>query len=210
MEQLEVITAIGEGVWGNHKYQVALKTRACTYHDALHQSTRKVLRYLFSFGPSISISDSRSFRTEEKRRVFMAESFSALSMSEIAESNRQWKQLTSPLQSVVDHKLTTVSFVEDYLQLDFSPYRFLVYNWPDISMDGKTLQLSDQGYSDSLLSFVGKQVSGFDEYLDKGLVIGFSDGSSISVPLRVSAEFPSPEVAGLSGPNINAFIWPAN
>src|SRR6266436_266139 len=211
MEQVEVVTAKGEGMWGARKYQVALKTRIRTYHDSLNQISRKVLSYLFTFGaPSGSIPYSRSFPTEEKRRLFLAESFTELSMEEISESNQQWKRLTSPLQSVVGHKLTVVSFVTDYLQLEFRPFGFLIYNWPNLSIDGRIIRFAEEGYRDCLLTFVGKQVSGVDEYLDKGLALEFFDRSSISVPLKVSADFQSPEVAEFSGPNVNGFVWRAN
>jgi len=43
--------------------------------------------------------------------------------------------------------MTTATFVEDYLQLDFSPYGFLVFHWPNIFANGRTLQFSDQGIS---------------------------------------------------------------
>jgi hypothetical protein len=210
MDQIEAVTAKGEGMWGTQKYQVALKTKVLTYHDSLSQFSRKVLSYSFTFGGSSgSIPDSRSFPTEEKRRLFLARSFTELRLEEIPESNQQWKRLTSPLQSVVGCKLTAVSFVMDYLQLEFPPYGFLIYNWPVLSIDGRTVRFAEEGYRDCLRSFAGKQVSRVDEYLDKGLALEFLDGSSISVPLKVGADFSSPEVAEFSGPNINGFIWQA-
>jgi len=61
MEQVEVVTAKGEGMWGTRKYQVALKIRIGTYHDSLNQISKKVLSYSFTFGgPSGFIPDSRS------------------------------------------------------------------------------------------------------------------------------------------------------
>jgi len=211
MEQIEAVTAKGEGSWGAQKYEIVLKTKIRTYHDSLNQFSRKVLSYSFTFGaPSGCIPNSRSFPTEEKRRLFLSKSFTELSLEEIPEASQQWKRLTSPLQLVVGCKLTAVSFVMDYLQLEFSPYGFLIYNWPILSIDGKTTRFAEGGYRECLRTFVGKQVSGVDEYLDKGLALEFLDGSSFSVPLKVGADFPSPEVAEFSGPNINGFVWQAN
>jgi len=161
MERLEVITAKGEGIWGNQKFQVAQKTQVRAYYDSLHLSTSKVLRYLFTFGSSISNSDRHFLCSDEERRKFVAQPFVELSLDEIPDSNRKWNVVFSPW--------------EDCLQLEFSPYGFFVYNWPNIFANGRTLQFSDQGYRGCLLAFIGKQPSGFDEYLDKGLVLLFSN-----------------------------------
>lgn len=151
-------------MWGTRKYQVALKTRVRTYRDSLNKSSRRVLSFLFTFSVSPgSIPDSRTFRTEERRRLFLAESFTQLSMEEIPESNLQWKRLSFPLQSVVSHKLTAVSSVMDYQELEFPPYGFLIYNWPNLWIDGRAIRFADAGYRDCLYAFVGKQVSGIDE-----------------------------------------------
>lgn len=177
MEEVEIVTAKGEGIWGTQKYQVALRTRVRTYHDSLNQSCRKLQSYSFTFdAPSVSISDSRSFQTEEKRRLFMADSFTELFMEEIPEAKQQWKKVISPVQSVLGRKLTAVSFVMDYLELEFPPYRFLIYNWPNLSVDGRTFRPAEEGYRDCLPAFVGKLLSGADEYLDKGLALEFSIG----------------------------------
>ena len=209
MEEVEVVTAQGEGVWGNQKYRVALKTRIQTYHDSLGNSEKQVLKYLFTFN-SPSISDGRFFPSEEKRRSFMAQSFTELTTEEVPESARKWTKLTSEVESVIGHKLTAVTFIMDYLQLEIPPYGFFVYNWPNLDVGGKLTRFSDKGYRDALLTFVGKQVSRFDEYLDRGLTLEFHDGSSLSVPIKVGADFLSPEVAEFWGPNVSGFMWQAN
>ena len=131
MEEVELITAKGEGVWGNQKYRVVLKTRVRTYHDSLRKFEKQVSRHLFTFD-SPSISDWRFFPSEEKRRLFFAESFTELNTKEIPESARQWKELTSPVRAVEGNKLTAVTFHMDHLQLEIPPHRFRIYNWPHL------------------------------------------------------------------------------
>src|SRR5271168_395580 len=160
MEEVEAVTATGEGVWGNQKYLVTLGTRIQTYHDSLGQSEKQVSKYFFTFQAN-SIADSRFFWSEEGRRAFLAQSFTELSTAEIPESARHWTKLTSKVELVVGCKLTAVTFVMDYLQLDLPPYGFFVYNWPHLYVDGKFAQFSDEAYRNVLHTFVGKQVSRF-------------------------------------------------
>jgi hypothetical protein len=211
MDELEMTTAEGEGVWGNQKYHVALKIRSRTYYDSSRKSSKKVLSYLFTFGAqSISISDRRIFQSEAQRRLFLKKSFSELIVQEIPESGRRWTKLTSPVESIVGHKVSAVTFVEDYFQLELPPHKFNIYNWPHLSLGGEVLRFSDREYRAALSAYAGKQVSGFDEYLDRGLTLEFSDGSSISVPVKVDADFLCPEVAELWGSNICWYTWRAN
>jgi hypothetical protein len=206
MEEVEAVTAKGEGVWGNQKYRLTLKTRIQTYHDSLAKFEKQISKYSFTF-QSDSIADSRFFWSEEERRAFLAQSFTELRTAEIAEPARQWTKLTSKVESVVGCKLTAVAFVMDYLQLDLPPYGFFVYNWPLLYVDAKCTQFSDEDYRKVLHTFVGKQVSRFDEYLDKGITLEFDDGSSLGVPLKVGADFSSPEVAEFWGPGVNGYVW---
>jgi hypothetical protein len=209
MEEVELITAKGEGVWGNQKYQVALTTRIRTYHDSLHKFEKRVSSYRFTFR-SPSISDRRIFPSEEKRRLFMAQSFTELMTEEITESAQRWEKLTSPVRAVEGHKLTAVIFVMGYLELEIPPHKFRAYNWPLLYVDGKTIRSSDAGYQETLRTFADKQVSRFDEYLDKGITLEFEHGSSLGVPVKVSADFRCPEVAEFWGPGVSGYIWQAN
>jgi hypothetical protein len=88
MEEVELVTAQGEGVWGNQKYQLTLKTRVRTNHDSLRKSEKHVSRYLFIFA-SPRISDLRFFPSQEKRRLFMAESFTELISEEVPQEARR-------------------------------------------------------------------------------------------------------------------------
>jgi hypothetical protein len=209
MEKLAMATARGEGVWGNQTYQVVLKTERREYGDSSSELHKTVLRYLFTFASSL-IEDRRIFTSDEKRRIFLKESFTELRLEEIPEPARKWEEVPSPLQPIVGRELTEVQFVLDYLRLGFPPYWFSIYNWPVLVSGGKIKRAVDDSYREILQSFVGRRISRLDEYLDKGLTLEFTDGSSISVPIKVGPDFHGPEVAEASGPKLSCYVWQAN
>lgn len=188
---------------------MAVKTLRCTYYDSLGKSNRRLVSYFFTFD-----SDRRSFASEEQRRSFMARSFSELRLDEIPENKRQWNRTISPLervcQALVGRRLSAVSFVMDYLQLDFPPYGFYVYNWPRLLLERRILGVEDHGYRDVLQELIGKKVSSVDDYLDTGLTIDFADGARLAVPIKVGDDFPCPEVAEFHGPGFSGMVWQAN
>lgn len=203
-------TALGEGIWGNQTYRVTLKTQSRRYIDSSGNVRKTLLNYLFTFESSARpVKDSRIFASPEKRRAFLAESFTELSLSEIPEPVRKWERVPSPIQPVVGRSLGAVTSVMDYLQLDFPPYGFYAYNWPVLSAAGKIKREADEGYRDMLQDFIGNRVSRFEEYLDKGLTLEFADRSSISIPVKVAPDYGCPEVAQFWGPNI-CYFWQAN
>jgi hypothetical protein len=211
MEKLEMATAHGEGLWGNQKYRVRLETERRDYTDSSGEVRKTLLSYLFTFECSSPlIRDRRIFASEEKRRIFLGQSFTELRLEEIPEGLRRWEKVPSPLQSIVGCALTEVEFVTYYLQLKFPPYRFSIYNWPVLVSGGETKRLTDEGYREMLQTFVGRRISRIEEYIDRGLTLEFGDGSSISVAIKVDSNYSCPEVAEVSGPKLNCYVWQIN
>ena len=208
MDKLEVITAEGEGVWGA-RYELRLLTSVCTYSDSLRQANKTLQSYVLEFG-SKSQADRRSFTTDEARKGFLEESFSDLVLTEIPESNRELRRIVSPLQAVVGEYLSSVNFVMDYLQLDFSGHGFTMNSWPTVTIGNRTLAHADGGYKDALCSLIGETATEVDEYWDTGLRLQFKNSSYINPSLRVERDFPSPEVATFSTRSrLFAIIWSA-
>jgi len=164
---------------------------------------------VLEFGPK-SQADSRSFKSDEDRRVFLEQSFSDLVLTEIPESKREIRRIVSPLQTVVGEYLSSVNFVMDYLQLDFPGYGFTMNNWPTITIENRTLAHAEGGYKDALCSLIGETVMVVEQYWDTGLRLQFKNGSYINLSLRVERDFPSPEVATFHTPARGfAIIWSA-
>ena len=206
MTSTRLITAEGKGLWGGKTYDVQLFTSSATYFDAAHKNARTVVGFGLSFA-SQSSSDMRGFESEDARAAFLKESFSSLFLKDIPISERKEQSVDSPLQSVVGEYLSSVTFVMDYLQLDFCGYGFNMYSWPLISIGGRTFAYSDPGYRDALCSLIGRTLDRIDEYLDKGLTFQFAEESCINLPLQVGMDFRSPEIAEFRGHDHEWVVW---
>lgn len=205
MEQVEITTAQGEGVWGNVRYQISLDTRFSTYHDSARTKNRTVARYFVSFKSS-KYADQREFESEEARRLFMEKSFSELSLAEIPKSECERRESVPSLRSLLGESVSAVTFVMDYLQVQLESGVLNFYNWPIVSIGEKTLRHGDVGYRDALCEFITKTIRAVDELLDEGLKLEFAD-SSIAVPLRVDKDFPGPEIAAFASRKGPWLIW---
>ncbi len=73
-------------------------------------------------------------------------------------------------------------FVRDYISLDFTGGLNL-YVWPSIHCADEILNHGNPAYTDSLIGLINVTVSAVDELLDLGLVINFSSGIKLVVPL---------------------------
>ena len=209
MDELEVVTSKGIGVWGDRKYELRLLTSFRCYSDSSRRESRTVQRYGLEFGQATR-GDRRWFNSDDARAAFLNSSFSDLVLTEIPEPNRQPHRVTSPLQTVVGEYLPSVTFVMDYLQLDFCGCGFTMNSWPTITIQDRTLAHTDGGYRDTMCSLIGETVAQVDEYWDAGLVLQFSNTASIRLALRVGTDFPGPEVATFHTPTeAFAIIWSA-
>jgi hypothetical protein len=209
MNKSEVVTSEGRGVWGGTKYEVRLLTTSRTYSDSLHQATKSVIRFVFEFGPKTG-SDRRTFNSEHARREFMKASFSDLDLADVPESKRESRRVDSPLRSIVGEYLSAVTFVMDYLQMDFSGNRFNMYCWPIVTICQKRLTHTEHGYKDAICSLIGETLTEVEEYFDTGLTLQFANGASVCLSLRADKHFPGPEVAEFSGTsNKSSIIWHA-
>ncbi len=94
MDESEVITSEGKGVWGA-RYELRLLNSIRTYSGSLRQENKTVQRYVLEFGPK-SQADRRSFESDEARRAFLEQSFSDLALTEIPESNRELRRMAHP------------------------------------------------------------------------------------------------------------------
>lgn len=209
MQQSEVVTATGFGVWGDARYELQLLTSSKTYCDSSGQATRTVTRFVLAFGIESQV-DRRWFRSERSRRTFIEQSFSNLALTDIPKSEQDTRQVKDPLQAAVGEYLSSVTFVMDYLQIDFCGHRFNMYNWPTVIIGAQTLTLTSNGYRDAICSLIGETLTGIEEYLDRGLTLQFKSGCSIGLSLRVGKDFPSPEVAEYWSPSQKPLIiWQA-
>ena len=67
---------------------------------------------------------------------------------------------TSPLEKLKGRNLSAVTFVQDYLQLQFDGPFLNIFVWPRITVSGKSLSFGMQGYRDELCGQIAKTVGG--------------------------------------------------
>lgn len=93
--------------------------------------------------------------------------------------------MSSPLNDLRDIQLSSVEFVQDYLQLHFETALLTLYVWPDVAdADAISVAFGEPGYRDALCSVIGETVS--EAALDEGssLTVEFENGTVIALSLR--------------------------
>lgn len=83
--------------------------------------------------------------------------------------------------------LSAVTFVQDYLQLQFDGPFLNLFVWPRVVVSGSTLSLGMPGYRDALCGQIGKSVAGLAVEADVTLRLFFTDGAMIEVSLLPNA-----------------------
>jgi hypothetical protein len=81
-------------------------------------------------------------------------------------------------------RLSSVVFVEDYLQLVFDDYVLTMFVWPEISRSSKMFKYESEGYRDALSSLVNRRIVEAREYPGEKLSLLFSSGDIVSMSLR--------------------------
>lgn len=94
-------------------------------------------------------------------------------------------QQNGHLAILIGEQLSSVIFVQDYLQLDFDGRRLTLNEWPKLfTLEGE-FHFGEKGYRDELCSFIARKVERVDE--SENLIrMVFTDGSSIRVDLSES------------------------
>ncbi|HEX4875260.1 MAG TPA: hypothetical protein VFV31_01220 [Chitinophagaceae bacterium] len=92
--------------------------------------------------------------------------------------------MENPFIVLKDQQLSSVVFIQDYLQLDFDGYTVTCYDWPMvILLDGK-FAINDKEYRNVLCSLIAKKVNEISFIEDEMLSIGFQSGEKIEINLK--------------------------
>ena len=88
-------------------------------------------------------------------------------------------------EDLQDQALSSVEFVQDYLQLHFDGPLLTLYVWPDIAdADGISIGFGEPGYRDALCSVIGETVSEPELNEGRSLTIEFENGTVLALSLR--------------------------
>lgn len=206
MRVTEVTTARGTGFWGYGVYEIEASSRLTTYTDSTGQSERTVTQYRLGFRRD-SHSDRRAFRSERDREEFVSKNFSQLNIRDLPLSEQVVTSPENPLRDIVGEYLSDVTFVMDYLQMNFGGPSFNFYTWPVVLLAEGSFEITRPGYRDAICGLIGNTVQHVDVYLDTGLTLKFQGDKTITVSLRAPAGSAMPEIATYSTRDQRGIIW---
>lgn len=84
-----------------------------------------------------------------------------------------------------DTQLSSVAFVQDYLELDFDGPLLTLYVWPDVAdADGISIAYGEPGYRDALCSVIGETVTTPELTEGRALTVEFENGTVLALSLR--------------------------
>ena len=91
--------------------------------------------------------------------------------------------------------LSSVTFVMDYLQLDFNGNKITCNVWPIVSVNNNSYVYQQSGYRDIICSLITDSVSRIEIEIDNYLIIEFSKGGSLTISLKLdNPELVTPEI----------------
>lgn len=87
------------------------------------------------------------------------------------------------LRSLIGEKVSSVEFVENYVQMHFNGPSLTMYTMPTVTAGGVVFKDTEPLSRDGLCGLIGKKAIATDVDAD-ALVVIFDDESSVSVSLR--------------------------
>src|SRR5688572_14280128 len=81
-------------------------------------------------------------------------------------------------------ELSAVTFIRDYVQLQFDGPYINAYVWPRVSVQTGVFDLGTSGYRDVLCAQINKVIEKIVEESDVRLLLFFTDRSQIEISLR--------------------------
>jgi hypothetical protein len=89
-----------------------------------------------------------------------------------------------PIEIIVGEQLSSIEFVQDYLQLRFDGPTLTTFVWPSLKFCDRTLRFGELTYRDELCGRIGRIVSNASLRAGEALTVRFDDGVEISVSLK--------------------------
>ena len=87
-------------------------------------------------------------------------------------------------EEIVGRELSSVTFVQDYLQLDFDGAVLTLFVWPDIFREEGSYAFGEPGYRDMLCGEIGEEVSETTLEPGEAIEVQFEDGVILRASLR--------------------------
>ena len=92
--------------------------------------------------------------------------------------------MENPFIVLSGQQLSSVVFVQDYLQLDFDGHTITCYDWPMVTLSDSKFVKNDKEYRNALCSLIANKVDGASFIEEERLSINFQTGEKIEIDLR--------------------------
>lgn len=109
------------------------------------------------------------------------------------------------LSSLTGEQLSSVTFVADYVQLDFNGPRLTAFSSPIVEVDGIRHRFPAPGSRDALCSLIQQFVSHADAQDGRSIELTFDSGARLSISLEADA-YEGPEAATFSDPRASGLL----
>ncbi len=115
-------------------------------------------------------------------------------------------QVANPLKVLQGSQLSSVEFVQDYVQLHFDGPTLTAITPPRVRLMNQWFEWGKPGYRDALCERIGKLVDRALTISEQEIVVEFADGSTISISLR-SEDCRTAEAALFDNPPNPTVVW---
>jgi hypothetical protein len=88
------------------------------------------------------------------------------------------------LQTIVGERLSSVEFVEDYVQMRFNGATLTAFTQPTVSIDNQTLHWGEPGYRDELCRQIGHPVKSVSIRAGEFIEVLFDDNMKVQISIR--------------------------
>lgn len=110
------------------------------------------------------------------------------------------------LDAIVGEQLSSVEFVQNYVQLRFDGPTLTIYDYPVVEIGGIQYTIDSPGYRDRLCERIATLVRSAAAD-GEAIRVGFADGARVVVPLRPERDV-GPEAAMFDNPlNGKWMVW---
>jgi hypothetical protein len=89
-----------------------------------------------------------------------------------------------PLEKIVGEQLSSVEFVQDYVQPHFDGPTITAFVWPTLNLRGNIMRFGDSGYRDELCARIARKVTSTRIIEMICLAIQFDDGVELNISLK--------------------------
>ena len=89
--------------------------------------------------------------------------------------------------SLLNEQLSSIEFVQDYLQLHFDGNSLTYYVWPTVTVNSKSYCITEEGYRDAICKLIAQELKEVSFIENRALNLYFSNGDHVSLSLARDA-----------------------